>query len=91
LEASQPLFGEAVAPDEDGADGQPHLVRDRSIGLTVGDAQDDLGAIRGLLGVPCKENVRRRAHKLDREVAKILLPAVGVPPLNREAIPFNPA
>jgi hypothetical protein len=39
-----------VAPDEDGADRKPHFLGDGRVGLTVGDTQDDLGTIRGLLG-----------------------------------------
>ena len=36
--------------DKDGAHGQTHVLRDGGIGLTVGDAQNDLGAIGVLLG-----------------------------------------
>src|SRR4051794_20849196 len=50
LETGQALFREAVPPHEDGADSQTHLVGDGRVGLTLGDAQDDLGTIGGLLG-----------------------------------------
>src|SRR5438270_5998275 len=50
FKAVQALVGEAVAPHEDGAYGQIHSVRDRGVGLTDGDTQDDLGTIRVLLG-----------------------------------------
>jgi hypothetical protein len=50
LEASQALLGEAMAPHEDGTDGQTHLARDGGVGLTVGNAQNDLGTVGGLLG-----------------------------------------
>ena len=50
FEAVQALLGEAMAPDKDRAYGQTHVVRDPGIGLTGGDTQDDLGAIRVLLG-----------------------------------------
>src|SRR5215471_1187243 len=49
LETIQTLCGETVAPDEDGANGQTHLMGNGRVGLIVGDAQDDLGAIGGLL------------------------------------------
>src|SRR5216684_245120 len=50
FKAVQALVGEAVAPHKDGAYGQIHGVRDRGVGLTDGDTQDDLGTIRVLLG-----------------------------------------
>src|SRR5207253_310243 len=50
FEAVQALLGEAMAPDKDRAYGQTHVVRDRGVGLTGGDTQDDLGTIRVLLG-----------------------------------------
>ena len=45
----QTQLGEAMAPDEDGANGQPHFMGNGRVGLIVGDAQGDLGAIGGLL------------------------------------------
>jgi hypothetical protein len=50
FEAFQAVLAETMAPDKDGAYGQIHLLRDRGVGLTVGDTQDDLGTIRVLLG-----------------------------------------
>ena len=50
LEAVQAVLGEAMAPDKDRADGQTHILRDRSVSLTAGDTQDDLGPIGVLLG-----------------------------------------
>src|SRR5712692_4701161 len=50
FEAVQAVLGEAVAPHKDCAYGKTHVLRDGSIGLTGGDAQDDLGTIRVLLG-----------------------------------------
>src|SRR5207244_11465196 len=50
FEAVQALLGEAMAPDEDRAYGQTHVLRDGGVGLTGGDTQDDLGTIRVLLG-----------------------------------------
>src|SRR5439155_11097806 len=50
FEAVQALLGEAMAPDKDRAYGQTHVVRDRGVGLSGGDTQDDLGTIRVLLG-----------------------------------------
>ncbi len=50
LESVKALLDEAVAPHEDRADGQTHLARDGRVGLALGDAQDDLGTIGGLLG-----------------------------------------
>src|SRR6266567_1119420 len=50
FEAVQALLGEAMAPDKDRAYGQIHVARDRGVGLTGGDTQDDLGTIRVLLG-----------------------------------------
>src|SRR6266581_1594192 len=50
FEAVQAVLGEAMAPDKGRAHGQTHVVRDRGVGLTGGDTQDDLGTIRVLLG-----------------------------------------
>src|SRR5215471_10787476 len=50
FEPIQTLFDKAVAPDEDGADSQTHFAGNGRVGLVVGDAQDDLRAIGGLLG-----------------------------------------
>src|SRR5919204_5477578 len=50
FETGQALLDEAMAPHEDGTHGETHLARDGGVGLTVGDAQDDLGTIGGLLG-----------------------------------------
>src|SRR6266702_21716 len=50
FKAVQALLGEAMAPHKDRADGQTHVVRDRAVGLTGGDTQDDLGTIGVLLG-----------------------------------------
>src|ERR1700694_142022 len=50
FETVQTLLGEAMAPDKDRAYGQTHVVRNRGVGLTDGDTQDDLGTIGVLLG-----------------------------------------
>src|SRR6266566_783974 len=49
FEAVQAVLGEAMAPDKDRGHGQTHVVRDRGVGLTGGDTQDDLGTICVLL------------------------------------------
>src|ERR1700680_3622643 len=53
FETVQALLGEAMAPDKDRAYGQTHVVRNRGVGLTDGDTQDDLGTIGVLLGKMC--------------------------------------
>src|SRR5437016_2626973 len=50
FEAAQAARGEAVAPQEDGAFGQTHLLGNGGVGLTRGDTQDDLSAVGILLG-----------------------------------------
>jgi len=50
LESIETVLSEAMAPDKDRAYGQTHVLRDRRVGLTGGDTQDDLGTIRVLLG-----------------------------------------
>src|SRR4051794_30871900 len=50
FEAVQALLGEAMAPDKDRADSKTHVLRDRSVSLTAGDTQHDLGTIGVLLG-----------------------------------------
>src|SRR5215204_419119 len=49
VEAVEALLSEPMAPHKDGPHGQTHLLRNAGVGLTVGDAQNNLGAIGRLL------------------------------------------
>src|SRR5579859_2432993 len=50
FETVQTSLNEAMAPDKDRTHRQSHLLRNGGVGLIGGDTQDNLGAIRVLLG-----------------------------------------
>src|SRR3954453_5643011 len=50
LQAIQPLLGETMAPQPDGADRQAQVLSDGAIGLAGSGTQDDLGTVGILLG-----------------------------------------